>query len=218
MDKKRIPVKLVTLQFAVCALLAFQSAGAIEIISNMPGNDGTSTFINGPVGGSNGGGAFNSKAAGFTMPGSAYNLDFVTLRLEFFTTTSAPIVHIYDDVGGNPTNILHTLIPPAPVVGIDNFVFASGGFVLNASTTYWMVIWNDTPFANSFRWLASVPSVTPTGIATSAGYRFSNGPPPPTGNSTTLNSYSVNATLVPEPASIVALGIGGVLLLLRRRK
>lgn len=198
--------------------LIASTAGAIEIISNMPGNDLTSTFLNAPSGGANGGGVFDSKAAGFLMPaGSPYDLDFVTLRINYFDTDSVPMVQIYDDVAGNPTNLLHTLTAPAPVIGMSNVQFTSAGFTLNASTTYWMVVWNNAPIANSFQWMASSPSVTPVGIATSAGYRFSNAGPPPTGTSTTLNSYSVNATPVPEPSTLAVLG-AGLLLLLRRRR
>ena len=202
---------------SIFVIVAF--ARAEVIISNLPGNDGTSTFINAPLGGSNGGGVFNSKAAGFTLPFLTvpYRLDFVTLRLEFFSQVSHPIVHIYSNVNNNPGAILHTLQPPAPTVGIDNFNFISNGsFQMESLTTYWMVVWNDTTVANSFRWLASSPSLTPTGIATSAGYRFNNGPPPPTTNSTTFNTYSVNATAVPEPATLVVLAAGALAAIRRR--
>jgi hypothetical protein len=198
--------------------LMASTAGAIEIISNMPGNDGTSTFMNAPLGGSNGGGVHDSKAAGFTIAaGTPYDLDFVTLRINYFDVDSVPMVQIYDDVAGNPANLLHTLTAPAPVIGMSNVQFTSAGFTLNASTTYWMVVWNNAAIANSFQWMASSPSVTPVGLATTAGYRFSNNGPPPTGSSSTFNSYSIDATPVPEPATFVALGLGALLLLGRRR-
>jgi hypothetical protein len=66
--------------------------------------------------------------------------------------------------------------------------------------------------------MANSPSITPTGIATNAGYRFSNGPPPPTGNSTTLNSYEVGGTVVPEPASALAVAVASGVACLRRRR
>src|SRR5688572_17130236 len=181
MDKKVMPRKLVTMQFVLCGLLALQSASAVEIISNFPGNDGTSTFMNAPSGGANGGGVQDSKAAGFTMGATPHTLDFVTLRLNYFDTLSVPMVEIYSGAS-NPTVLLETLTAPVPVVGTSDVQFTSTGLALAASTTYWVLVWNNAPTANSFQWMASSPSVTPTGSgATHFGYRFSNGPPPPTG-------------------------------------
>jgi hypothetical protein len=206
----------------VSAILCFSvGAQGVVIISNMPGNDGTSTFMNAPLGGSNGGGVFDSKAAGFTMPTTSqpYALDFVTLRLNFFNLDSRPIVQLYSNAGGNPGTPLHTLATPSFTVGMANYNFAAtGSALLQSNTTYWVVVWNDALVANSFQWMASSPAQTPTGLATSAGYRFSNGPPPPTGNSSTFNSYSINATLVPEPATLGVLACGAVALLRRRRR
>jgi hypothetical protein len=166
------------------------------IISNLPGNDGTSTFLNAPAGGANGGGVHDSKAAGFTMPaGDPWTLDFVTLRLHFFDTASVPMVQIYSNVNNNPGTLIQTLTAPPFTVTTDQFDFTPATpLTLAGGETYWIVVWNNASGLNSFRWMANTPSVAPTGIATNAGYRFNNGPPPPTTNSTTLNSYSVNAT------------------------
>ena len=166
------------------------------IISNLPGNDGTSTFLNAPAGGANGGGAHDSKAAGFTMPaGGPWTLDFVTLRLAFFDTASVPMVQIYSNSGNNPGTLMQTLTNPPFTVTTDQFQFMpSASLTLQGGETYWIVVWNNASGPNSFRWMASSPSIVPTGIASNAGYRFNNGPPPPSTNSTTLNSYSVTAT------------------------
>jgi hypothetical protein len=190
------------------------------IIGNMPGNDGTSTFMNAPAGGSNGGGDFDSKAAGFTMPGGLpYTLDSVTLRLNFFNTVSVPRVQMYTNVGGNPGSLIQTLANPSFATGTGSFVFTpTSTLTLNAGQTYWIVVWNDAPVANSFQWMANQPSIAPSGIATNAGYRFNFGAPPPTGNSTVFNTYEVHATLVPEPASGLALLLAGGALLRRRRR
>jgi uncharacterized protein (TIGR03382 family) len=188
------------------------------IIGNMPGNDGTSTFMNAPLGGANGGSVHDSKAAGFVMPaGDPYTLDFVTLRLAFFDTDSVPMVQLYSNAGTVPGSLIHTLSNPTISVTTDDFVFTPTSTVtLDAGETYWIVVWNDAPVANSFRWMANSPSIVPTGVAINAGYRFSNGGPPPTGNSTTLNSYSVNATIIPAPSGLALLGLG--LVALRRRR
>lgn len=203
----------------LAGIVAATASQAVPIISNLPGNDATSTFMNAPLGGSNGGGVHDSKAAGFTMPaGPAYNLDFVTVRINYFTTASVPMVQLYGNVSGNPSGLLHTLVAPPVAVGMSNVVFTPSSTVqLNASTTYWIVVWNNASVANSFQWMASSPSQAPTGLATNAGYRFSNGPPPPTGVSGTANSYSVNATVVPEPATFVVV-CAGLLAVFRRKR
>jgi hypothetical protein len=104
-------------------------------------------------------------------------------------------------------------------LGPDTFRFTpSGSFILNASTTYWAVVWNNASVANSFQWMASAPSITPTGLATTAGYRFSNGPPPPIANSTTFNSYELGGTIVPEPSVTSAMGLVGAASAVRRRR
>jgi hypothetical protein len=201
-------------------LAAAPSVQAQVLISNFPGNDGTSTFMNAPSGGANGGGVHDSKAAGFTIPaGPDYFLTSIDLRLDFFDTASVPVVAIYDNnASNNPGTLLTTLVNPTFSTGIGNYSFTpSSAFTLVNGTTYWMVLHNAAPIANSFRWMASTPSVTPTGIATTAGYRFSNGPPPPTGNSTTFNTYSVTGSVVPEPTSLVLVGIGAAGLIARVR-
>ena len=59
--------------------------------------------------------------------------------------------------------------------------------------------------------------MTPTGIATSAGYREGNTDPPTGGAGSVQATYSVEgtplATTVPEPASLTLLGLGALGLL-----
>lgn len=216
MTTTRTSLRFLGLALATASLAT--SANSVEIIGNLPGNDGTSTYLNAPSGGANGGGVHDSKAAGFTMPGTAYTLDSVTFRLNFFDTASVPVIQIYSNSGTNPGSLLQTLTNPTLSVGTGNFVFTSpSALTLAAGTTYWVVVWNNATGLNSFQWMASSPNQTPTGIATTAGYRFSNGGPPPTGSSSTFNSYAVNATPVPEPATVAILGLGAFALRRRRR-
>jgi hypothetical protein len=187
----------------VGALLgASLDATAATIISNLPGNDGTSTFINAAAGGSDGGSVEDSKAAGFTMPaGTDYELDAVLLRLNFFNLASDPLVELYSDLAGSPDTLLMTFVNPALAVGLGTFTFVpSVPFILDPATTYWIVVSNAAVVANSFQWMANLPSIVPTGLATTAGYLFSTGPPPPTESSTFFNSYEVQGTAVAVPA------------------
>ena len=199
---------------AIGALLSVTAtqASAIAIISNLTGDDGTSTFINAPLGGSGGGGSEDSKAAGFTMGGASYTLDGVDLRLDFLGGPSVPVIELWSDAAGSPSAVLTTFVNPAFAPGIATYSFTPGSAIaLAAGTTYWIVATNAAAVADSYSWMASSPGVAPSGPgATSAGYLFSFGPPPPSGGSGTLNSYAVNATLavVPEPASLALLGLG----------
>jgi hypothetical protein len=192
---------------------------AVPIISNLPGNDQTSTFLNAPTGGSNGGADYDSKAAGFALPaGPDYLLDSVELRLEFFNLSSVPVIEIYDDNGGAPSAPLTTLANPSFSVGTATYAFTpSSPLTLTGGNTFWVVASNAATVANSYRWLASSPAITPTGIATSAGYLFDYGPPPPSSPSSFKNSYAVNATMIPEPSTLALSVVGVIVLRIRRR-
>jgi hypothetical protein len=171
------------------------SAAADVLIGNLPGNDGTGTFLNGDTHSLD-----NSKAAGFTMPaGTDYFLDDVILRLEIIEAANNPVVQIWSDSGGIPGVSLITLTNPVFTIGvIASYSFTPPSqFTIQADQTYWVVVYNDSPGADRFEWYANNPAITPTGIATSAGYLYSTGPPPPTASSSFFNSYEVNGTLVP---------------------
>jgi hypothetical protein len=212
--------KFVQLIGGIVFLFASQ-AQAVAIIGNLPGNDGASTFINAASGGSGGGDGEDSKAGGFTMGSQAFSLDSVDLRLNVANAGSNPLIQIFDSVSGDPTNLLQTLINPTFTLGANStYTFsAASALTLAANTTYWIVASNAASVADSYSWMASSPSSVPTGAyATNAGYRFSFLPPPPIGASGVLNSYQVNASSVPESATIALLGLGLVGLVLVRRK
>ncbi len=170
-------------------------ATADVIISNMPGNDGTGTFLNGDTHSLD-----NSKAAGLIMPaGTDYFLDNVVMRLEILDAANNPVVQIWSDAGGVPGVSLITLTNPSFTIGgIFSYTFTPPSqFTLEAGQTYWVLIHNDSPGDDRFEWYANSPAITPTGIATNAGYLYSTGPPPPTASSSYLNSYEVNGSQVP---------------------
>ncbi|MBZ0269700.1 hypothetical protein K8I85_16230 [bacterium] len=178
---------------ALCAALVYASfasgAQADELISNLDGNDGSQSADLDEL---------RNKGMGFTMPGAQYSLDNVTLRLETFGANVAPIVEIWDDVGGNPGAPLVTLVNPVfAASGIANYDFIPpGSFNLSANTTYWVVAYG-VAGADRYDWKASSPAVTPTGIATHAGAKFDTNGAPPTNNSSIICSYAVNGTTGP---------------------
>lgn len=156
------------------------AARATVLISNLP-----PTYVPGTTTGttinSAASGVQDSKAAGFTLPaGSNYLLTDVILRLQL-ATTSVPQVAIYGTTAGNPGTLLQTLANPTLTANavVDLTFTSSSPLTLAAGTTYWVVVSNAATVDDGFSWYASNPAVTPTGIATSAGYRFSNGAPPP---------------------------------------
>lgn len=164
----------------VCAAV---NAQAIELISNLPGNDATQSAALSNL---------RVKGMGFTMPDDAYSLVSVTLRLDTDGAGTNPIIQIWSDVGGNPGASLITLNNPSFGTGIANYDFTPPApFTLLANTTYWIVAYGPVG-ALAYDWKASSPAVTPTGLATHAGVKWGTSGPPPTGSSSIVCSYSVD--------------------------
>ena len=146
--------------------------------------------------------------------GLAYTLDSVTLRLR---VTSGPflglLVQLFGDSGGDPIGpALVTFTNPSFPHGLANFVFVPDtSFTLQPSTTYWIAATGPgvLPRSGFIAWSASSILGTPTGLASSAGYRFSNtGEYPPTGPSSVFNTYQVDATPVHIPSTLLFFGAG----------
>ncbi len=166
-------------------------------------------------------GPLRIKALAFTLPGQAYTLDSVVLRLRLDTfdrPLTAPILRLLDD-SGNPdipgSTVLSTFSTPTLVGGINNFTFTPTGlFTLLADEKYWLALSSAADFDTSgLNWLASNPPVTPTGVATLSGNRFTSDGGAIWVGSTTVNSLTINGTVVPEgtvpePATLALLGLG----------
>jgi hypothetical protein len=171
------------------------------------------------------------KTVSFTLPsGSNQSLDNVIVRLGSYSDAStAPIVEIRADAGGlDPgSTVLATLTTPASQgSGIFNYTFTpSSPFTFTAGTKYWLYAYSLSTTTNSPAWQASVPAITPTGIATFNNFRFSNNTGSTWTNSATFNSFQINVTevppivpSVPEPASVLGLMVIGTGLLASRQK
>jgi len=144
----------------------------------------------------------------------------VILRLGDYESGDVPLVQIRNDVGGSDpgSTVLASFTNPTPQ-GTGNFGYTftpTSPLTFTAGTKYWLYV---TVTSGSFDWRASNPGITPTGIATSSGYRFQNFGGS-FNNSTTLNSFQINATEItgpvastPEPGAIAALSLFGLGLL-----
>ena len=162
------------------------------------------------------------KALAFTLPaGNNYSLDNVILRLDDYGTGETPLVQIRNDVGGSDpgSTVLATFTNPTPQgLGVFNYTFTpTGPLTFAAGTKYWLYV---TSTSGGFDWSGSIPGITPTGIATSSGYRFSNDGGSSFFSSTVFNSFQINATEItgpvastPEPSAIAALSLFGLGLL-----
>ena len=170
-------------------VLAASNAQAIELISNLDGNDASQSADLDEL---------RNKGMGFTMPGDEYVLDSVTLRLETFGANVLPIVEIWDDNAGNPGAFLVLLNNPVfAASGIANYDFVPpAAFTLSPNTTYWIVAYGQAG-GDRYDWKASSPAVLPTGLATHAGAKFDTNGPPPTNNSSIICSYAVNGSAGP---------------------
>ncbi len=213
---------LVAIAFSV--VMPLSAAQADLLIGNLPtdfSNVGLGTIITGAEG--------RSKAMGFTTPtGSAYVLDSATFIMQFTGDAAEPgaipQVSIWDDAGGNPGTQLDVLTNPGSLGALGLYTFtASSGILLSPDTTYWILVngapTNTDPAADAFYWNAATPSITPNGLASFVGYRFSATSTPPTGNSTVFNNVQINASLaIPEPGSMVLLGMAAGVICLRRRR
>src|SRR5690606_37333236 len=163
-------------------------AVADEIISNLPGNDGTqSASLEGG----------RIKAMGFTLPaGPDLTFERADVRLDVSNLEIDPLVRLFEDAAGVPGEFLMELTDPGFIeLGIQTYSFTPPTpLVLEGGGSYWLVVYNDG--VPGMDWKASSPGQTPTGVAMHYGSLFStsSGPNPPTGSSTILNSYAIHAT------------------------
>ncbi len=168
------------------------------------------------------------KAVGFTLPtGDNYTLDGIALRLQNYNTTAdgdTLLLQIYKDTAKTSTNptgaTLESLLfinPSSNSNTSASFTFMpQSTYTFLADTRYWLQL--KVTAGNNVIWRANNPSVIPTGVATSNGYRFGNTGAAATVNSSILNSFDIQATVatpVPfdfDPSFGVAVLGGGWLL------
>jgi hypothetical protein len=205
------------------ALLFSTSAWSAVVVSNDSVNDAVQTIFPG-VGGIEG-----TKGMGFTMGPLSFDLDSVDLRLCFDNAVAGcfpaangsvgtPVLRLFDDTGGLPSNELLTFINPVFGFGIEDYAFVPPApFTLNAGTAYWLVLHSEV--GGDFSWLANDPQTVPAGaFASHLGIAAGgNAPEPPNSPATFFNIYAVHGTqVVPEPSAALLLVAGFALFIWRR--
>lgn len=194
------------------SLFSLPSQAAV-VIGNMPANDEASTSINSST---------FQKAMVFTMGNQAFTVDNVVLRLSSYNTATdvARLGFFLDVGGGSNTGSQEGSFLQAPVSASDDagdFTFTpAGSLTLAANTRYWLLL---DASAGDFLWRASNPAVSPVGSGAAFDFgRFSTTNGATYTNSTFLNSFQINGTVVPEPSSALLFGLGTIGLAVRRRR
>ncbi len=195
------------------------SHAAVILDSNL---DGT---LNSNVTGSNG------KAVGFTLGSGtalgaeAYRLESIVVRLE--TGASAPSVENYsfrlyaNDSSLSPGTQLaqFTSMTLSPNTTVNQTLLLDTPFLLQPSTTYWLVATATTGNTFSWKYGGGTATTTAAGVSVSspASY-FGNSADPSAWTSTSPNftDLQINAVAVPE-AGVLAFAALAVPLALRRR-
>ncbi len=163
------------------------------------------------------------QAVSFTTGTAAngYNLDSLQIRIAGVSgTPSGFYLSLYDNQGGAPGSSLQPLSGPTPT-GAGIYTFTASSLTLAPSTVYWAV--------------ATSPDLGQTGKAAywafysddyfpSDGWNLSASPNGHSFNGTAWNvggggspfTIAINATAVPEPASLSLLGMGALVICFRR--
>jgi hypothetical protein len=193
----------------VSILALSHPAKAITLFGNYSStNDEASSLMNNNA---------RSRAIGFTLPvGTDYTLNSILLRLEDYNTTAGDQVQlrIYRDSAKTSTSPMGTTLESltfnkpssnSDTAGDFNFT-PTTAFIFLADTRYWLLM--NVP-TGSVRWTANDPSVTPTGISGMGynGYMLTNNNGVSYANSTSFNSFQIDATPVPFESNAAPAGM-----------
>lgn len=209
----KVNIKNATYAAVTCAAFVAGIGANAQMIGNMPQTNDTNTSADIDN--------LRHKALGFIMGNDPYSLKNVEVRVGDYLTFGQLNLEIWSDSGAaNPGVMLHQLVqapPTGPGFATATFL-VNGSFIFNSGTQYWLRMSGILGVGPS--WRGSSPVITPTGPgATHVGSLFTSNGGTTWTNSATLNSYRINANLVPEPATFAVLGLGvGVILLRRRRR
>jgi hypothetical protein len=169
-----------------------------------------------------------SLAQAFTTGHQLSVLENVRVNFRIYEGMDGPIqLSIHEDLQGLPGSLLSggqlSLVKPLPVGSSVNLDFTSEGIELEADSRYWVIASCEYPAVggqtHGWRWTRNPIVTSDVGWNIVPGYAFSSN------NGATWNFGSdrpplfmeISGAIIPEPATLSLLALGG-LALLRKRK
>lgn len=172
------------------------------------------------------GGGVNQYAQSFTTGNTAIAFELESIVLSMYSLGQAEEggfnLSIYDNNVAAPGSALGALAGSASPVLTQEYTYTASGITLSASTTYWIVVSNNS-MTTPYGWkLANEAATVTSGWATPLSFSSRQGANAwaeyPVAVPESLR-YSLNASPVPEPGSVglLMMGAGAAFLLKRRR-
>lgn len=197
---------------ALIIMVSLSQSQAAIIIDEGLDNSGNDSNI--------GGSSNRGKAINFVMgAGLDYYLTDVVVGFANVNNNEVPIMEIWSNESG-PTplgSLLETLSAPGTLANGNNAFTAAGTTLLESGQTYWVSLRGGND--NELAWLGDADSSVASDVgATHTGGVWVNGnttadPTTWDGSSGILNQIQVNAVVVPEPSTLVLMGLAGVVAL-----
>lgn len=167
----------------------------------------------------------SAAATSFTTSGSSLTIDSATLLVSNAGSGSSIFnLAIFTDNAGAPGTQLTSFTPSSGLVtGENTFSAPAGGYLLEASTTYWLVgQLQAVPMSSNNVTLADTADLSEaSGAGWTIGTKLTQtnaGAMHTTWNSDTTRALQFSLNAVPEPASAALVMLSGGLLLRRQRR